>query len=141
MRWLPCVAALGAAAGLASAPSARTTESAASGADGSALYRTYCASCHGVEAKGDGPLATSLRTVPPDLTRLARRNGGEFDASKVHRIIDGRNPVKGHGGEDMPVWGDAFKRAGEGFSEKAVKVRIDALVEHLRQAQVETGRR
>ena len=43
-------------------------------------------------------------------TRLAQRNKGRFDAEKVQRIIDGRDPVKGHGGPDMPVWGDAFKQ-------------------------------
>jgi hypothetical protein len=35
----------------------------------------------------------------------------------------------------MPIWGDAFKRSTEGYSEKAVKARIDALVEHLRALQ------
>lgn len=103
--------------------------------NGAALFKSYCASCHGREAKGDGPLAESLRTLPPDLTRFAERNGGEFDAEKVFRIVDGRNPVKNHGGPDMPVWGDAFKRAGEGYSEGRVKDRIDALVEHLRAVQ------
>ena len=130
-----------AGAALLSAQTTRTSESVVSGRSGDALYRNYCASCHGVAAKGDGPLAMSLRTVPPDLTLLARRNGGEFDAETVHRIIDGRRPVKGHGGEDMPVWGDAFKRSADGFSEKAVEARIGALVDFLRQAQVKTGAR
>lgn len=123
------------AAALVSAQTPTTTEAVVSGVDGKALFRTYCATCHGVGAKGDGPLSKSLRTVPPDLTRLARRNGGKFDDGKVRRIIDGRAPVKGHGGEDMPVWGDAFKRSSEGYSEKAVQARLDALVEFLRAAQ------
>lgn len=123
------------AAVLASAQTPSTTETVVAGGDGRSLFRTYCASCHGTEAKGDGPLARSMRTVPPNLTLLARRNGGTFDAAKVHRMIDGRTPVKGHGGEDMPVWGDAFKRSSDGYSEKAVKARIDALVEFLRSVQ------
>lgn len=45
-------------------------------------------------------------------------------------------PVKGHGGTDMPVWGDAFKRSVEGYSEKAVKTRIEAIVEYVRTIQV-----
>jgi len=102
---------------------------------GSALFRSYCASCHGAEAKGDGPLAGNLRVAPSDLTRLAKRNHGKFDADKVRRAIDGRGPKEIHGGSDMPVWGDAFKRAGEGFSEAKVKERIDALVEHLSTLQ------
>jgi mono/diheme cytochrome c family protein len=99
--------------------------------NGSQLFRSYCTSCHGAGGKGDGPLAANLRTAPSDLTRLARRNHGKFDSDKVRRAVDGRGPKEIHGGSDMPVWGDAFKRAGEGFSEAKVKERIDALVEHI----------
>jgi mono/diheme cytochrome c family protein len=140
IRW-GATGILVALAGLAAAQTTRTSESVVAGTDGAALFRTYCATCHGVGAKGDGPLSSSLRTVPPDLTRLARRNDGKFDPDKVHRIIDGRIPVKGHGGEDMPVWGDAFKRSAEGYSEKAVRERIDALVEFLRGLQVDAARK
>jgi mono/diheme cytochrome c family protein len=125
----------GAATGTASAQ--QTTETFTAGTSGAALYKTYCAVCHGKEAKGDGPLAENLRTAPPDLTTLAKRNGGKFDAVRVHRLIDGRDPIKGHGGSDMPIWGDAFKRSSEGYSEKAVKERIDALVGHLKSLQRE----
>jgi mono/diheme cytochrome c family protein len=103
--------------------------------NGADLFRTYCAACHGREAKGDGPVASSLRKPPPDLTLFARRNGGTFAADVVYRIIDGRSPVPGHGGGDMPVWGDAFSRTREGATEDAVKTRIDALVSFLRAIQ------
>jgi len=102
---------------------------------GSTLYRSYCASCHGTSAKGDGPLAANLRTAPSDLTRLAKRNHGKFDAEKVRRAIDGRDAREIHGGTDMPVWGDAFKRAGEGYDEAQVKERINALVDHIATLQ------
>jgi mono/diheme cytochrome c family protein len=114
----------------------QTAEAVLSGTSGDALFKTYCASCHGKAAKGDGPLAESLRFRPADLTLISKRNGGKFDADKVYRIIDGRDPVKGHGGTDMPVWGDAFKRSVEGYSEDAVKARIQALVEYLKSIQV-----
>ena len=103
--------------------------------NGSQLFRSYCTSCHGAGGKGDGPLAGNLRVAPSDLTRLARRNHGKFDADKVRRAVDGRGPKEIHGGSDMPVWGDAFKRAGEGYSEAKVKERIDALVEHISTLQ------
>ena len=119
----------------ATAAAQQTTETFTAGANGSAVYKTYCAVCHGAEAKGDGPLAANLRQAPPDLTTLARRNAGKFDAVRVFRMIDGRDPVKGHGPSDMPIWGDAFKRSSEGYSEKAVKERIDALVDHLQSLQ------
>jgi len=116
----------------ATAPTALAEEAQAGGG---AIFKTYCSSCHGAEAKGDGPLSQQLRTVPPDLTKLAARNKGQFDADKTRRIIDGRNPVKGHGGPDMPVWGDAFKQSAEGYSEEKVKARIDALVAFLESIQ------
>jgi mono/diheme cytochrome c family protein len=130
-------AVLGMAAALAAAAAwgQQTTETFSSGTNGAAVYKTYCAVCHGVEAKGDGPLADNLRHAPPDLTTLAKRSDGKFDAATVYRIVDGRDPVKGHGGPDMPVWGDAFKRSTEGYSEKAVKERITALVDHLKSLQ------
>jgi len=103
---------------------------------GDSLYRTYCASCHGREARGDGALAASLRVRPADLTRLAKNSGGAFDAEEVAKKIDGRKDVKGHAHSDMPMWGDAFKRAGERYSEKAVKARVDALVQYLERLQV-----
>jgi hypothetical protein len=43
--------------------------------------------------------------------------------------------VKGHGGADMPVWGDVFKRADEGYSEKKAQQRIDSLVAYLADIQ------
>ena len=103
---------------------------------GSYHYKTYCATCHGKEGKGDGPLASSLRFAPPDLTLLAKRNGGVYPSENVFRIIDGRKPVKGHGGPDMPIWGDAFKASADGFTEEKVKEKIDALVDFLKSLQV-----
>jgi hypothetical protein len=92
--------------------------------------------CHGVDGKGDGVLTDRLRVSPPDLTLLARRNKGSYPKDIVYRIIDGRSPVKGHGGPDMPVWGDAFKEPGEQYSEGRVKEKIDGLVEYLGSIQV-----
>ena len=102
---------------------------------GAAVYKTYCAVCHGTLGKGDGPLAQSLRIRPPDLTVLARKNGGKFPTEQVTRTVDGRKPAKSHGGVDMPVWGDAFKQSREGYSEAAVRGRIAAVVEHLQSLQ------
>lgn len=122
------------AAGMAGVAGA-TLGSAVTVENGSQLFRSYCASCHGAGGKGDGPLAANLRVAPSDLTRLAKRNHGKFDADKIRRAVDGRGPREIHGGSDMPVWGDAFKRAGEGYSEAKVKERIDALVEHISTLQ------
>lgn len=124
---------LGAAA-LAPSPPPRQLDPAAL-ETGFSLYRTHCAVCHGKEAQGDGPLADQLRAAPPDLTRLSARNAGRFDAETVARVIDGRHPVKGHGGPEMPTWGDAFKERRDGYSEANVQARIAALVRYLESIQ------
>ena len=108
-------------------------------ATGDYLFRTYCASCHGASARGDGPLADSMRTRPADLTEITKRNMGVFPREQVFRIIDGRQPVKGHGGADMPVWGDVFARSSQVHNEAAITERIDALVRYLEGLQVRTA--
>jgi mono/diheme cytochrome c family protein len=96
---------------------------------GSRLFRTYCASCHGTDARGSGPMADHLRNMPPDLTQFTKRNGGVFPSERVYRIVDGRD-VGSHGDREMPVWGDAFRVPG-GPGAAVVKARIDAIVRYL----------
>jgi len=100
---------------------------------GEETFRLYCAPCHGASARGDGPVASSMRQKPADLTLIAKRNGGTFAADEVARMIDGRNPVKGHGGGDMPVWGDAFAKAAD---PTPVDEKIRRVVDYLRTLQV-----
>jgi mono/diheme cytochrome c family protein len=103
---------------------------------GFGLYTNYCASCHGPQAKGNGPMAAVLQVKPSDLTAIARRNGGKFPSDIVFRTVDGRKPVMGHGGQDMPVWGNVFQRPQEGAATpEVVRARIDALVRYLESIQ------
>jgi mono/diheme cytochrome c family protein len=76
---------------------------------GERLFRTYCGACHGKAAKGDGPLAKDLKVAPADLTRLSEKNNGAFPFQMVTETIDHGRNVRGHGSQDMPAWGDAFK--------------------------------
>ncbi|MFO0994624.1 MAG: cytochrome c [Hyphomicrobiales bacterium] len=105
-------------------------------------YETYCASCHGVGGRGDGPVAEFLAIIPADLTQLSRKNGGKFPAERVAQIIDGRQDVKIHGPRDMPVWGDWFDVEAESpglrASEREIVVqeRIKALLVYLETIQV-----
>jgi mono/diheme cytochrome c family protein len=103
---------------------------------GGFTFRTHCARCHGAVGQGDGPMAENLRFQPPDLRLIARRNGGEFPVEKMRRIVDGRVPVKGRGGSDMPIWGDVFSDAETGYDRRLVELRIRAVVEHLRTLQI-----
>src|SRR5450755_4027368 len=57
--------------------------------DGARIFRNYCASCHGINGNGDGPVAPALKTKVPLLTTLARRNHGTFPASWVSGVIAG----------------------------------------------------
>ena len=101
---------------------------------GSQLFRSYCASCHGTTAQGNGPVAEYLQRPPPDLTQYTARNGGVFPRERVYGIIDGRD-VPTHGDREMPVWGDAFKATPGGSSAAAIKARIDAIVRYLEGIQ------
>ena len=106
----------------------------AQAAAGREIFHTYCASCHGTSATGNGPVAESMRRTPPDLTGLALANGGLFPAERLRRIVDGRE-VEAHGVRDMPVWGDAFKAVNGGHSEEAVRARIEAVLKYLASIQ------
>ena len=103
---------------------------------GAELFRTYCASCHGTAARGDGPLASAMTRKPSDLTEIAKRNGGLYPSELVFRTIDGKKPIRGHGGPDMPVWGDAFARSRDGGDPERVKRVIQSLVDFLESIQV-----
>lgn len=75
---------------------------------GKDVFDAHCAACHGVDAVGDGPVASTLDVPVPDLTALAATNGGEFPMLRVIHVIDGRTGLRGHGGE-MPVFGNVFR--------------------------------
>ncbi len=116
---------IGALAGLVSTVGLARTQgqppySLTAAARGQNAFQAYCTSCHGKEARGDGPLAKELKVPPPDLTTIRKRNDGQFPLAQVSRRIDGREPVKGHGSKDMPAWGEAFQvtDGSEGAKEK-----------------------
>jgi len=101
---------------------------------GDNLYKAYCASCHGENAKGNGPMAAWLKVQPSDLTRIAARNGGKFPLERVDRIISGEEPLpSGHGSRAMPVWGPVFSQVTR--DQDLGKVRIDNLARYLRDIQ------
>jgi len=91
-------------------------------------FQYNCAVCHGMDGKGTGPLATLLTKGVPDLTLIAKWNSGTFPTTEVMEIIDGRVAVAGHGSQEMPVWGIAFR---EDESSKLAKDRILNLTLYL----------
>lgn len=106
---------------------------------GQALYRRYCASCHGESGDGNGSLAASLRRSPSDLRLIAKRHGGRFDEAYVMHIIDGRLAVAEHGTREMPVWGAVFEseHRPEGYPGYISLLHARALTDYLRSIQQE----
>ena len=100
-------------------------------------FLRYCASCHGSEGRGDGPLAASLTRPPADLTQLAKKSGGQFDERALLEAVDGRRQVSEHGTRDMPVWGAVFEEEGRGELYPAYQslVRSRFLVDYLATIQ------
>jgi mono/diheme cytochrome c family protein len=105
-------------------------------------YDTKCAGCHGLKGLGDGPYKPYLTKSPPDLTTLARSNGGVFPYEAAYQIIDGRKSVAAHGPRDMPIWGaDYLARAASDYMdvpydpEVYVRTRIIALIDYLHRLQ------
>lgn len=104
-------------------------------------FEANCASCHGVSGKGNGPITDLLKKSPPDLTLLARNNGGVLPVARLYDVIDGAG-IQAHGSRDMPVWGREYRvQAGEYYGEVPydpeayVRGRILVLIDYLNRIQ------
>lgn len=107
---------------------------------GMEMYQRLCSSCHGVEGRGDGPVAPLIKIGTPDLSRIAARDGGEFPTEDVRRIIDGRTDRRAHGPRDMPVWGWQLydvSNANDAQERARTDAMIDKLVTYLQSIQRE----
>jgi hypothetical protein len=112
-------------------------------------YQSSCAACHGIDAKGNGPVSKELKTRPADLTVLAKNNNGVFPVNRVHQIIDGRDSLTSHGTREMPIWGyrfvpqqhfilkntDDYIYLPPGSPEPVVQSRILAVIDYLNRIQ------
>ena len=99
--------------------------------EGRKLFLQYCATCHGTDAKGNGPTARALKKAPADLTKIEKQDG-KFPSIRVQRIITGEDTLESHGTRDMPVWGTVLRRkVGEGFA----KLEIYNLTKYLESIQ------
>ncbi len=103
-------------------------------------FRANCAVCHGLDARGDGPMADLFDPKPSNLTLLSRKNDGFFPFGTVFDTIDGRTEVPAHGPRDMPVWGEALQASGDSQGagrELLAYGRILALTRYLERLQAE----
>lgn len=100
--------------------------------DAKAMFGTYCAPCHGTDAKGTGPAAKALVKAPADLTKIAARNNGTFPDVKVTRYIQGLDEVSAHGSRDMPMWGSLFRE----LNADTALIRVQGLNDYIKSLQV-----
>jgi cytochrome c5 len=142
VKWLIMI---GLAAGFAAAAQAEGVDI------GKSEFLSSCASCHGADAKGNGPVSGQLKVPPADLTVLARSNNGVFPTNAVYETIYGSKAVPAHGSREMPIWGERFNPivglphavdpyywnlAGPEHSpEVVVRTRILAVVDYLNRIQ------
>src|SRR5690606_14548905 len=97
---------------------------------------THCASCHGSQGEGDGPVAAAMRVTMPNLRSLSQRNGGEFPADAAASYIDGRDLPAAHGERYMPVWGEVFDATARLVTgAEPARTRIEDVLDYLRAIQ------
>lgn len=101
---------------------------------GSDLFQFYCASCHGRDGRGHGPVAASLRTPPPDLTTIAARHEGHFPSEEIRRYVEGEDAVDtAHGSRQMPVWGPIFYSLEP--HDRLTRIRLENVVRYVETLQ------
>jgi mono/diheme cytochrome c family protein len=96
-------------------------------------FEFFCAPCHGLEGRGDGPIAGALKTPPADLTRLAAKNNGVYPRQQVEEFVTHGRPVAAHGTTAMPVWGPTFRSLEP--SDPLVRERIANVVQYIETLQ------
>ena len=97
---------------------------------GKEMFDSYCAVCHGKDAKGGGAAAPAMKTPPSDLTALAKNSSGKYPAPHVAAVIKGQAMTASHGSQDMPVWGPLFSSISQGH-ESQVQQRITNLTDYI----------
>jgi mono/diheme cytochrome c family protein len=97
------------------------------------LFRAHCAACHGEDGRGRGPLASVLKTKVPDLTVLAKNDGGDFPTALVRKIIVGEDVLISHGSREMPIWGPISHQIES--DQDWGNVRLENLVKYLQSIQ------
>jgi mono/diheme cytochrome c family protein len=105
---------------------------------GRADFVRYCASCHGLDGDGRGPVAPALVGAPSDLRRLGERHGLPLPADRIARFIDGRDVIVAHGAREMPVWGERFPELppDEDARERTIYAHLVALLAYLQSIQL-----
>lgn len=99
---------------------------------GKQMFKDYCAACHGMDGKGNGPAAEFLKNPPNDLTVLAKANNGKFPAEHFGTVLRSGTEKHPHGTLDMPTWGPLFRSLDQDFAELRIH-NLRSYVESLQQ--------
>jgi mono/diheme cytochrome c family protein len=101
--------------------------------DGKELFGQFCAVCHGIDARGNGPASPALKKSPGDLTQLSRKHNGTFPKISVKMSITGSGNIMEHGTREMPMWGSVLSETGQ---QRAMgDLRVQALLAYVEQIQ------
>ncbi len=100
------------------------------------MYVNYCAACHGLDGKGKGPAAPALKSPVPDLTLLAKQNGGKFPTDRANAVLRFGTEISAHGSAEMPTWGPLLRSLNKS-QQPEVQLRINNLIRHLESLQVQ----
>ncbi|HYP08877.1 MAG TPA: cytochrome c [Bryobacteraceae bacterium] len=100
---------------------------------GQEMFTQYCAACHGISGRGNGPAAPALKSTPPDLTKLTAANSGSFPELRVMNTLS-EQFVSAHGSREMPVWGDLLKSLDANAS--VAQLRVANLTSYIKSIQV-----
>ena len=106
-------------------------------------FQKNCAACHGMDGTGrNAPFLDFMKKSPPDLTMIAKRNGGTYPYKQVFTLIQDPAGNRAHGSADMPVWGERYgMEVNEQYGSlaprfaKEVEARILELVFYLASIQ------
>lgn len=101
---------------------------------GKEMFKSYCAVCHGLDGRGNGPAASAMKSAPTDLSALAKNNGGKYPSDHVAAVLRGQANTAAHGSEEMPVWGPLFSSISQGHEDQ-VQQRVANLVKYIETLQ------
>jgi mono/diheme cytochrome c family protein len=110
----------------------KTVSITAAELSGGEIFKSYCATCHGSDAKGKGPMAAVLKVPPPDLTTLSRQNKGKFPADHIASVLQHGVDVPAHGTAEMPIWGSTFADI---KTHRVVTMRVADMIRYLESIQ------
>jgi mono/diheme cytochrome c family protein len=111
----------------------KTVSAASSELSGGEIFKSYCSTCHGSDARGKGPMAAVLKVPPPDLTTLSRRNNGKFPEDHIASVLKNGVDIPSHGTAEMPIWGSTFADI---KTHRVVTMRVTDMVRYLESIQV-----